>query len=551
MSSPKPFLIMLIVMGVLVLFSVITRFSLHTHHPVPDQVLIKNPLSSPAKGVPSQDQKIAVLEASPALKPISRTGIKPADRDPPDALPNEKVLRFKDHKSMQDFLAWAGENRIRVISTIDSLRALRVSYQTPEELASLIKQAKDAEIDFNYLVQTPDIPEKINSPRDKPYLAFGNQTLEWLGITGDNQSFGKGITVAILDTGVMDHPALSGVQIKKQNLVTDPAGESPVYSTHATAVASILSGTTPAAPGVAPSANLLSIQVLNAEGVGNSFTVAQGIDSAMSQGARVINLSLGSYGDNALLREAVSRAQTQGIILVAAAGNEGFDQLPFPARYPGVISVTAVDANRERFAHANAANGVTFAAPGVGLSAAGKDGLISLFSGTSAATPVISGIIAAGLSQDPSLRPSDIKELLISHSNDLGAPGPDEYFGNGIPDYKRIINRNTTGINDPAIADIFLPPTGNSPSGQTKALITIQNRGTSVMYSSTIDIDINGVSRHYAVPVLNPNQSFAQEIPIPTPGASSSTRIQATLSSGLPDSNRSNNQFVWSIQPKK
>ncbi|MDC0504110.1 S8 family serine peptidase, partial [Verrucomicrobiales bacterium] len=95
---------------------------------------------------------------------------------------------------------------------------------------------------------------------------------------------------------------------------------------------------------MAPASDILSIRVLDAEGLGNSYTVASGIVTAVDSGASVINLSVGGYSDSTVLREAVAYAIDSGVAVVAAAGNDGSNAPSYPAAYEGVVGVSAVDA---------------------------------------------------------------------------------------------------------------------------------------------------------------------------------------------------------------
>ena len=143
------------------------------------------------------------------------------------------------------------------------------------------------------------------------------------------------------------------------------------------------------------------------------------------------NLSLGG-APNRLLRYAVAQARRQGMVLVAAVGNQGPDHPPqYPAAFEGVIGVTAIDAGGRVFARANRGPAVDFAAPGVDLWVARAGGGGRYASGTSWATPFVTALAAQELAARPALPPAGLYRVLRAGALDLGAPGRDPVFGWG------------------------------------------------------------------------------------------------------------------------
>ena len=168
--------------------------------------------------------------------------------------------------------------------------------------------------------------------------SFGDKADDWIGIPEEREDWGRGVKVAILDSGIdRTHSNLDGVSIEEIDLL----GTGTSSRGHGTAIASIISGKDSGIMGIAPSASLLSIRVLDGEGEGDSFTVAQGIVEAANRGAQVINLSLGGTGGSTVLKNAVEYARSKGSFIVAAVGNEG--GVFYPAKFDNVIGVTSVD----------------------------------------------------------------------------------------------------------------------------------------------------------------------------------------------------------------
>jgi thermitase len=162
--------------------------------------------------------------------------------------------------------------------------------------------------------------------------------------------------VAIVDTGVQaDHPSLAGRVLPGWNLI---AGDSDTSDDngHGTALAGIVAAT-------CPGCKILPVKVLGADLTGTWTAVAAGITWAADHGAQVINLSLGSPRTLDSVDAAVAYALAKGVIVVAAAGNDGRNESFYPAMDPGVVSVAGIDQNGARYPWSNFGNWVTVAAP--------------------------------------------------------------------------------------------------------------------------------------------------------------------------------------------
>jgi subtilisin family serine protease len=155
------------------------------------------------------------------------------------------------------------------------------------------------------------------------------------------------------------------------------------------------------------------------------------IDWAVRNGAKVLNLSFVGP-KSGQLQELLDETRRKGVVLVAAAGNGGPKAPPaFPAAFPGVIAVTAVDAADRRYEHANRGRYIAVAAPGVDILAPVEGGKHELVSGTSFATAYVSGIAALLLERDPSLDAAAVARLIAAGADDLGPRGRDDDFGAG------------------------------------------------------------------------------------------------------------------------
>lgn len=255
---------------------------------------------------------------------------------------------------------------------------------------------------------------------------------------------GNGVRLAVIDSGIRgDHPAIGGRVTASFTAFPETDG-ALLNDDHGTAVASIIAAQS-GMKGVAQDVTLMSAQVFrfNEAGhmVADSYDIVRGVDWSVSNGAKILNLSFAGAKDQ-LLEKALQAADAKGVILVAAAGNEGADApAAYPAAYDNVIAVTATDADDGLYDFANRGEHVELAAPGVDvLVAAGEDGY-GLQTGTSMATAYISGSVALMLEREPDLAVDDIKERLARSAFDLGETGRDREFGFGRLDaYKAVTN---------------------------------------------------------------------------------------------------------------
>ncbi len=284
------------------------------------------------------------------------------------------------------------------------------------------------------------VEERQSAPKDPfAWMNYGP------GQTGadriQNTATGKGVTVVIIDTGVdIEHPEIVG-QVVEQ-IDTSGFGLSP--DRHGTAVAGIIAGLPNngvGAQGVAPGVKILAIKACQPESPWVvearcwSSTIAKALNAALQTDIQVINLSLGGPEDP-LVKMLVEKAVEEGRIIIAAAGNSGKNgQAPFPAAYPMVMAVTAVDARDHLYA--NAVNGefVDISAPGVEIPVpVPGETYPAQLTGTSMATAHISGIAALLMELQPDLTVSELRQSMEVTAVDLGLPQWDAAFGHGRVD---------------------------------------------------------------------------------------------------------------------
>jgi len=195
--------------------------------------------------------------------------------------------------------------------------------------------------------------------------------------------------------------------------------------------------------GVAPRARVLAIHAFspNAQSqAATSQSIVAGIDRAIEQGARIVNMSFAGPYDP-ILQVALKRAHDKGVVLVAAAGNMGPKSPPlYPAADENVIAVTATDINDRLLPEANRGPHIALAAPGVDVLETIPRAGYGFTTGTSVAAAHVSGVVALLIERDPAIDVATIENVLFTTAKDLGAPGRDEQFGYGLVDPYRALS---------------------------------------------------------------------------------------------------------------
>ncbi len=235
--------------------------------------------------------------------------------------------------------------------------------------------------------------------------------------------------LGLIDGGVDTlHPVFQHNAIERWG-----CGGKAVPSAHGTAVASLMVGDNGAYRGAAPGATLYAADVYCSEPTGGAVVfIAAALGWMAQQRVPVINVSLVGP-DNLLLAQAIHVLQSRGHLIVAAVGNDGPAARPlYPAAYPGVVGVTAVDAHGRVLVEAGRGPQVCLAAPGADLPAAGLRGDYVAVRGTSFAAPIVAGLLAAKLPAPDSVASAAALAHLEAQAVDLGTRGVDTIYGVGL-----------------------------------------------------------------------------------------------------------------------
>lgn len=238
---------------------------------------------------------------------------------------------------------------------------------------------------------------------------------------------------------------------------------------HGTAVSSLIAGRTNngiGGSGMSWGSKVLPVQVLDDNGDGDTISVALGIRYAVDQGADIINMSLGTNFDDSLVSEQIDYATQNGVIVIAASGNDGCDCVSYPARYPSVIAVGATNATNGLASFSSYGSNLDIVAPGVNLCSViwintATTGLNTCgLNGTSFSSPLVAGAVALLLSQNPTLTPAQVNNALVSTATKLtpmGGVNFTKHYGYGLLNTLSALNDvSTTSLYGSPISASFI-----------------------------------------------------------------------------------------------
>jgi Subtilase family len=246
---------------------------------------------------------------------------------------------------------------------------------------------------------------------------------------GTRTGIGTGIRIGLVDGGVdVSHDVFHDIVIHQHG-----CSGAPVPAAHGTAVASLMIGRSPRFHGAAPGSELYAADVYCGLPTGGAVdAVADALAWLVRENVPVINVSLVGP-PNAMLETVVRMVIARGHVVVAAVGNDGPAAPPlYPASYPDVVGVTAVDAHQRALLEACRGKQVKFSAPGADMSAANPVQSYAVVRGTSFASPIVAGLLAEAVRAPDKAAAQRAVADLAARAVDLGAPGPDLIYGFGL-----------------------------------------------------------------------------------------------------------------------
>jgi serine protease len=313
-------------------------------------------------------------------------------------------------------------------------------------ITALLNETSVVKAEKNYIAHAVMVP-------NDPYYSY-QWHMSRIGMENAwDESTGAGVTVAIVDTGVKQSLAdlaqtnfVSGYDFVNSD--SDPTDDHG-HGSHVCGTVAQSTNNSVGVTGIAYNCSIMPVKVLNASGSGTYTQIADGIYWAVDHGADIINMSLGGSSSNSTLQNACNYAWNNGVVVVCAAGNSNSSSPFYPAAYTVCISVSAINSADGKASYSNYGSTIDICGPGGDDVDRNGDGYIDgvlqntfdssgdgyfFYYGTSMASPHVAGVAALVWAINPSLTNAEVRNILETTAEDLGAAGWDQYFGNGLVD---------------------------------------------------------------------------------------------------------------------
>jgi subtilisin family serine protease len=406
--------------------------------PTPERGLPQEPSGGPQPGdmpplLPANLSAPGAGKGGPKSSPKSTTTARKGFDLPPlgaPFVPNEVILDVPVGVSEAQLNAIAARHAMTRMETqtfrLTGRRMFRWRIDggssVPDMIRSVARENQIAGAQPNYLYSLAQNPlPQINGDQyapDKLNLPEAHRIA-----TGDR------VLVAVIDSGIdTTHPDLADAVVRSFN-----AAEAGPPHAHGTGMAGALAARRNVLS-AAPRVGVLAVRAFDSRtnGEGTTFNILKGIDWAVENGARVVNMSFAGPADPRL-NDALDRAAKRGVVLIAAAGNAGPTSPPlYPAANRNVIAVTATDIEDRLFSRANRGGHIAVAAPGVDILVPSPGGNYEFTTGTSVAAAHVSGVVALLIERNPKLTPSDVRRILTRTAKSLGRGESARDFGAGL-----------------------------------------------------------------------------------------------------------------------
>ncbi len=387
--------------------------------------------------------------------------------------PNEIIVKYKNgsdpSKRLNSVSKTIGNQGAKVSQLNENLGFALVKLSNRNEYFNTMdKLANDPNIEYvepNYLAHIAQTP-------NDPYYTqqWGLQDihadLAWDKVTPSQRAK---VTIAVLDTGInLNHEDLQASIVPGYNFIdnNDNPEDGHGHGTHAAGIAAAITNNGKGIAGIAGGAKIMPVKVMNDSGSGDYASIINGIRYAADNGAQVISMSLGGAGLSQAMQEAVDYAISRGASVVAASGNSN-SPVAFPGNCNGVITVGAVSNSNERASFSNYGPEMDVVAPGVNIISTFKGSASSytLMSGTSMATPFVSGVAALVRAANPNLASTEVTKIIDQATTDLGTAGFDNYYGYGLVDANQAVDMALNGqTGNPSPTPTPIPTPNPSPA---------------------------------------------------------------------------------------
>ncbi len=396
-------------------------------------------------------------ESTPAAQTTAPT-LSEADRSDilAEAVPGGIVVDFKDGTTEAEFDAWESQWGVDLefnsVESADDGLTLATGVGDVEGALERIRRHPAVEsaeplmtVRASFVPNDPDYGRQWN-------MKMINMPEAW------EHSRGKGVVVAVLDTGIAyeDYddfkqvPDLKGAKfVKGYDFVNDDehANDDHGHGTHVAGTIAQMTNNKEGVTGVAFEATLMPVKVLNHFGSGTTADIADAIRFAADKGAKVINMSLGGGGYSQAMASAVEYARKKGVTVIAAAGNGGRAKVEYPAAYPGAVAVSAVGPDGRLAPYSSYGKELDISAPGGDKRKGDEGGVLqntidprnparavyAAYQGTSMATPHVAGV-AALLYAAGASGPDEVEKALYAGAKQVDGRAWSDQYGHGLLD---------------------------------------------------------------------------------------------------------------------
>ncbi|MCO5045637.1 MAG: S8 family serine peptidase [Kiritimatiellae bacterium] len=340
---------------------------------------------------------------------------------------DEILLRVQPGTNADEFRTLLRQLGATVIGSIPELGIYQLRLPAGINVLDLVEQLKRnsliKEVEPNYaeLIQRTPMQQVLDSPDAH------SATLPHVRSSA--------APLAILDSGLLGGVGLDGAVVGEYNALFPDAGMGDPQG-HGTQMALVAAGLIQprGAAAVDEGVPLLAVRAFDENGATSNFALMRALQYAIDKGARVVNLSWGTETDSRFIADAVAYAQSRGVIVVAAAGNAPTGTAMYPAAYPGVVAVSALNADGTPWPQSNYGNFVSIAAPGTANFPIGHSGPPGNYAGTSIASAQVSRELALYLARNPKATATEAIRALQKAATDVGEAGRDPIYGYGALD---------------------------------------------------------------------------------------------------------------------
>lgn len=381
---------------------------------------------------PMASLKVKAYNSTPVakLQSISNLGEPNQEENQANYSDDTIIVKYTSPLSLSDHRKAGGT----VIQQVTGLKYVAVKVNNKNKLQQTIQNyQKNSKVESVQLSPVYKQLGTVDPKISEQYVHSLLKTASAQKLAGKHQ-----VKVAVIDTGIdKNHPELKGSILSSSNII-DPMNptQADIHGTHVAGIIAAKKDNGIGGYGIDPYAKILSYDVFGGGFWTFDYTIANAILEAVNDGADVINMSLGSSMPSTVLQEAVEKAISKGVVVVAAAGNDGADMQNYPASYEGVISVGAINSSKKLSSFSTYGASIDVVAPGEKVYApyydVKKGSTFANLSGTSMASPAVAGMAALLLSKNPKLTPAQVEYILEKTATDLGATGFDNKYGNGL-----------------------------------------------------------------------------------------------------------------------